>query len=395
MTAALPNYKLTLYSSYTGYITQAVVNSFAPLLFVTFQSEFGIPLEKITLLVTVNFTIQLLVDLVSMKVIDKIGYKPCIIAADIFAAAGVVCLGNLPYILPDAYIGILCSVFLYAIGGGLLEVLVSPIVEACPFENKAGIMSMLHSFYCWGCVIVALVSTGFFAVFGISNWRILACIWAAVPVINAFMFAKAPVPVLVPEGKGMSLKELLSTKAVWIFFILMLCSGAAEQSMSQWASAFVESALDISKTYSDLVGPCLFSVLMGTSRVLYGKFSRRWNLMAFMAGSCVLCIISYLLAALTQSAALGLIGCGLCGFSVGILWPGVFSMCSEKVPRGGTAMFAMMALGGDLGCDGGPTLAGLISSACGNLKYGILAGIIFPVILIFGLIAVSRGKKTV
>lgn len=392
METASPNYKRTLYASYTGYITQAVVNSFAPLLFLTFQSEFDIPLEKITLLVTVNFTIQLLVDLVSMKVIDKIGYKPCIIAANIFAAAGVICLGNLPYILPNAYIGILCSVFLYAVGGGLLEVLVSPIVEACPFENKAGIMSMLHSFYCWGCVIVTLVSTGFFAVFGISNWRILACIWAAVPVINAVMFAKSPIPVLVPEGKGMSLKELLSTKVIWIFFILMLCAGAAEQSMSQWASAFVESGLNISKTYSDLVGPCLFSVLMGTSRVLYGKFSEKWNLSTFMVGSCVLCVISYLLAALTKSALLGLIGCGLCGFSVGILWPGVFSMVSEKCPRGGTAMFAMMALGGDLGCDSGPTLVGFVSSAAGNLKAGILAGIIFPVILIAGVLLVKRMK---
>lgn len=393
MKAESPNYKRTLYASYTGYITQAVVNSFAPLLFLTFQSEFGIPLSRITLLVTINFTVQLIIDLLSMKIIDKLGYKPCIMAANIFAVLGMVCLGNLPYILPDAYAGILFSVIIYAIGGGLLEVLVSPIVEACPFENKAGVMSMLHSFYCWGCVFVTLVSTGFFAVFKISSWRILAMLWAIVPAANLLMFALSPVPSLVPEGKGMSIKQLLSSKVIWIFFILMLCSGAAEQAMSQWASAFAEAGLNISKTYSDLVGPCLFSVFMGTSRVLYGKFSRKWNLKIFMIGSCTLCIISYLLASLSGSAVLGLIGCALCGFSVGILWPGVFSMCSERVPKGGTAMFAMMALGGDLGCSGGPTLAGMVSSAAGSINTGILSGIIFPVILIAGILALGRIKE--
>ena len=388
-----PNYRRTLYSSYTGYITQAVVNCFAPLLFVNFQSEFGIPLEKITLLVTINFTIQLLVDLLSMKVVDAIGYKPCIIAANVFAASGMLCLGNLPYLFPDAYAGILCSVVIYAIGGGLLEVLVSPIVEGCPFENKAGIMSMLHSFYCWGCVIVTLLSSAFFAAAGISSWRILACLWAIVPIANAFMFAASPIPVLVPEGKGMKLKELLSSKVIWLFFVMMLCSGAAEQSMSQWASTFAESGLNLSKTYSDLVGPCVFSVLMGSSRVLYGKFSEKWNLRGFMIGSCILCIISYLLATLTGNAVCALAGCGLCGFSVGILWPGVFSMASEKCPRGGTAMFALMALGGDLGCSSGPTLVGLVSSASGNINTGILSGIVFPVLLIAGLILPGKNRK--
>ena len=386
------NYKLTLYSSYIGYITQAVVNSFAPLLFLTFQSEFGIPLEQITLLVTVNFSVQLIVDLLSMKLIDKIGYKPCIIAANVFSAAGLICLCSLPYMLPYAYAGILISVFIYAIGGGLLEVLVSPIVEACPFENKSGIMSMLHSFYCWGCVLVALISSGYFALFGISSWRFLAAAWALVPIANMVMFALSPIPKLVPEGKGLSLKELLCTKSVWIFFILMLCAGAAEQSMSQWASAFVEAGLGLSKTYSDLAGPCMFSLLMGASRALYGKFSEKLPLKSCMILSCLLCIISYLLATLTGSSVFGLIGCGLCGFSVGILWPGVFSLCSKEVPRGGTAMFAMMALGGDLGCDSGPTIVGFISDASGSMNAGLLSGIVFPVILIAGLFLLGKIK---
>ncbi len=388
-----PNYQHTLFACCFGYITQAIVNSFAPLLFLTFQSEFGIPLEQITLLVTLNFCIQLTVDLLSVKLVDKIGYRPCAVAANLFAALGLVGLGTLPSLLPDPYVGILCSVSLYAVGGGLLEGLVSPIVEACPFDNKAGVMANLHSFYCWGCVLVTLISTGFFALAGVENWRILACLWAILPLATALLFTRVPIPTLVPEGKGMSLGELLRSKVIWLFFVLMLCSGAAEQAMSQWASTFAEAGLQVSKTVGDLAGPCAFSLLMGASRAIYGKFSEKWDLIPFMMGSGVLCIASYLLATLSGNAAVGLVGCALCGFSVGILWPGTFSLVSARCPRGGTAMFALMALGGDLGCGGGPTLVGLVSSAAGDLNIGLLAGVIFPVVLIAGLLLVRRTER--
>lgn len=391
--ASAPNYNRTLYASYTGYITQAVVNSFAPLLFLTFQSEFQIPLEQITLLVTVNFGIQLCIDLLSAKFVDRIGYRPCILAANVFAALGLLGLGNFPYLFPNPYHGILCAVVLYAVGGGLLEVLVSPIVEACPFPNKAGIMATLHSFYCWGCVLVVLVSTAFFSLAGIGHWRVLACLWALLPLGNVMLYAGAPIPTLVPEGEGMKLRELLTSRVIWLFFLLMVCSGAAEQAMSQWASAFAEAGLQVSKTVGDLAGPCMFSILMGTSRAIYGKYSEKWDLIPFMLGSCVLCIASYLLATLTASPLLGLVGCGLCGFSVGILWPGTFSLVSAKCPRGGTAMFALMALGGDLGCSSGPTVVGLVSSAAGSLKLGLQVGILFPVVLICGLLAVHRMRQ--
>lgn len=392
MSVSAPNYRRTLYASYTGYITQAIVNSFAPLLFLTFQSSFDIPLEKITLLVTINFGIQLCVDLASTKVVDRIGYRPCIVAANLFAAVGLVGLGTLPHLLPDPYVGILCAVVLYAIGGGLLEVLVSPIVEACPFENKAGVMSTLHSFYCWGCVLVVLVSTAFFHIVGIRHWQVLACLWALLPLVNTYLYAGAPIPALVAEGEGMGLRELLGSKMIWLFFLLMVCSGASEQAMSQWASAFAEAGLQVSKMVGDLAGPCMFSVLMGTSRAIYGKYSEKWDLIPFMLGSGGLCIVSYLLATLTASPVLGLVGCGLCGLSVGIMWPGTFSLVSAKCPRGGTAMFALMALGGDLGCSSGPTLVGLVSSAAGGLKAGLLAAILFPVVLILGVLAVRRIK---
>lgn len=388
----VPNYRQTLYSCYAGYITQAIVNSFAPLLFLTFQSEFSISLDRITLLVTVNFCIQLLVDLVSVRFVDKIGYRVSIVLAHAFAALGLLGLGLLPYWLPDPYWGLLAAIVLYAIGGGLLEVLVSPIVEACPFPNKAGVMSTLHSFYCWGCVFVILASTAFFALAGTEHWRYLAMLWALLPLINGIRFLHVPIAPLVSEEERMPLGELLRSRVVWLFFLLMVCAGASEQAMSQWASAFAESGLQVSKAVGDLAGPCLFSVLMGTARAIYGKYSERWKLEPFLLGSGVLCVVSYLLAVFSPVPALALAGCGLCGLSVGILWPGTFSLGSARCRRGGTALFALFALCGDLGCSSGPTLVGLVSDAAGDLKAGLLAAIVFPIALILAVLALRRTK---
>jgi len=378
------NYNHTLKACYVGYITQAIVNNFVPLLFLTFQSTYAISLDKITMLVTVNFLVQLIVDLLATKLIDKIGYRVSIVAAHIFAAAGLVGLAFLPTVLPDPFIGLLLSVIIYAVGGGIIEVLISPIVEACPTERKEAAMSLLHSFYCWGQVFVVLFSTVFFLVIGIDNWPVLAIIWAIIPFLNAIFFMRVPIAKLINEGEtGMSMRQIFSMKIFWVFVVLMVCAGASELAMSQWASAFAEAGLGVSKTIGDLMGPCLFAVLMGTARVLFAKLSERINLIAFMAGSGVLCIASYLLAALAPVPALGLAGCALCGFSVGILWPGTFSLASAKCPRGGTALFALLALAGDLGCSGGPTVVGLVSDAFGgNIKSGLLVALIFPVVLI-------------
>lgn len=381
------NFNHTIYASFIGYVVQAVVNNFAPLLFLTFQSTYEISLDKITLLVTFNFGIQLLVDLLSAKFVDRIGYRTCIVAAHVFAAAGILGMTVLPEILWDSFTGLLLSVAIYAIGGGILEVLVSPIVEACPTERKEGAMSLLHSFYCWGHVGVVLISTGFFAVFGIDNWRYLAWIWAVLPLLNAVYYSRVPIAKLIEDGeREMTLRELAGTRLFWIMLLLMVCAGACEQGISQWASAFAEMGLGVSKTVGDLAGPLLFAVLMGTSRAVYGKYSEKIKLEKFMAICGVLCLISYLTASLSASPVPGLIGCGLCGLSVGILWPGTFSMASAGIRRGGTAMFALLALGGDLGCSGGPTFVGLVSEALGeDLKKGILAGAVFPVLLLIGL----------
>lgn len=388
------NYKHTIYASYLGYITQAIVNNLAPLLFLIFKDSFGIPIGKITLLITVNFFIQLIVDLLSARFVDKIGYKVCIVFAHISAAAGIGGLAVFPYIFPDAYMGMMTAVVLYAVGGGLIEVLVSPIVEACPTDNKASVMSLLHSFYCWGTVAVIGISTLSMSLLGKENWMILACIWALVPVFNAVYFSLVPIETLTEEGEGMSFKELFSMNAFWIFFLLMITAGASEQSMSQWASAFAESGLGVSKTVGDLAGPCMFAVFMGSARVFYAKFSERIDLLSFIVGSGVLCIFSYLLAVISPSPALSLAGCALSGLSVGILWPGVFSLASARYPRGGTAMFALLALAGDLGCSGGPTLVGMVSGLLGdNLKTGLAAALVFPALLVLCGILYRKMQK--
>ncbi len=377
-------YKHTIYACFIGYIVQAIVNNFAPLLFLTFQRSYGIPLSQITMLVTINFSVQLLVDLLAVGFVDKVGYRASMLAAHIFAALGFLGLVTLPELLPSAFAGLVISVTIYAIGGGLLEVLVSPVMEACPTENKEKAMSLLHSFYCWGHVGVVLISTLCFQVFGIRCWKAVALFWMAVPLANFLLFTKVPLAPLVAEGeRSMSLKELFRSKVFWILMVMMVCAGASEQAVSQWASTLAEKGLGISKPMGDLMGPMMFAVLMGLSRMLYGKFGERIALDKFMLASSGLCILALLLIAFVPNPVVNLIGCGLCGLSVGILWPGSFSKAASAMPLGGTAMFAMLALGGDLGCGGGPTLAGLMASVFGDdLQKGIAFAVVFPVVLI-------------
>lgn len=386
------NYKMTMYACFIGYVVQAVVNSFVPLLFVTFQTEYHIPLTQITLLITVNFVIQLVVDLLSAGFVDKIGYRASAIIAHACAGTGIFLLTILPELFSNPFYGILLAVMVYAIGGGLIEVLISPILEACPTDNKESAMSLLHSFYCWGCTGVVLLSTLFFALFGTSHWKILALIWVLLPAANLILFTKVPIYSLHEEGEsGMSISELFRVKVFWFLMAMMLCAGASEQAVSQWASTFAEKGLYIQKTVGDLVGPMMFSVLMGLSRLIYGKYGEKLNLDRFMKGSCVLCVASYLCISLVPVPIVGLIGCAICGFSVGIMWPGTFSKASAAIKRGGTVLFAMLALAGDLGCSGGPTLVGFVSSAfSGNLRLGILTAIVFPVLLFAGLCTFSR-----
>ena len=389
------NYRKTLTACYLGFVTQAITANFAPLLFLTFHNVYNIPLGKIALISSVFFITQLAVDVLCARFADKIGYRRCVVGSQLFSAAGLLGLAFLPEAFPDPFAGIIISTMVYAIGSGLTEVLVSPIVEACPFEHKEAAMSLLHSFYCWGSVGVIMRSTLFFSVFGIANWKWLSCIWAMIPVINMYNFAVCPIEHPTEDGNGMNIGSLLKTPMFRISILLMICAGASELSMAQWASAFAESALGLSKAMGDIAGPCMFAVTMGVSRALYGKYGGRLDLMKFMIGSGGLCLICYLTASLSDIPMLGLAGCIMCGFSVGIMWPGTISICSAKIPSGGTAMFALLAMAGDLGGALGPGIVGNISQNAGDdMQKGMLAGCVFPIVLIISVFIVKCMGQT-
>ena len=391
----MSNYQKTKRACYMGFITQAIAANFAPLLFLKFHNDYQIALGKIALISTCFFLTQLLVDLFCAKFVDKIGYRICIVISEVCSAAGLVGLAFLPDLLPEPLVGIILSVIVYAVGSGLIEVLCSPIVEACPFDNKEATMSLLHSFYCWGAVGTIVISTLFFAVFGMDSWKWLAVLWALVPAINIYNFATCPIEHLVDEGEGMGIKELFRKPLYWISICLMICSGASELAMAQWASAYAEAALGLSKTFGDLIGPCMFAITMGISRLIFGKYGEKMDLIKFMTGSGILCVICYLLTTLSSNPVIGLTGCIVCGFSVGIMWPGTISITSKKMPAGGTAMFALLAMAGDLGGSIGPGIVGYVTqNSDNNIRVGMGIGLIFPLVLLIMLFILCKGKKT-
>ena len=382
----MQDYQKTKVACYLGFVTQAISANFAPLLFLKFHNDYDISLGNIALISTFFFFTQLLVDLFCAKFVDRIGYRVCIVTSEICAAAGLVGLAFLPDLLPNPFTGIILSVIIYAVGSGLIEVLCSPIIEACPFKNKEATMSLLHSFYCWGAVGVILLSTLFFSLFGIENWKVLSCIWAVIPLCNVFNFAICPIEHPTEDGKGLSIGSLLKVPLFWLSILLMVCAGASELSMAQWASAFTESALGLSKSMGDIAGPCMFAVTMGISRSLYGKYGEKIDLMKFMIASGALCLACYITASLSEIPLLGLVGCIVCGFSVGIMWPGTISICSAKIPSGGTAMFALLALG--------PAVVGNISQNAGdNIQKGMFAGCVFPLVLIISVLFVKKLSR--
>ncbi len=387
------SYHHTIAASYLGYITQAIVNNLAPLLFVQFMTEFSLTLESITLITTVNFAVQLLVDLLSAKVVDRIGYRVSIVSAHVLAILGLSGMTYLPNILPSMT-GLMISVVLYAIGGGLIEVLISPIVESCPTEGKSAAMSLLHSFYCWGHMALVLLSTLFFVLRGTANWRLLTFLWLIIPVANAIYFCIVPLYPIVPEdAQQMPLRQMLMNRVFWFLMLMMVCAGASEQAMSQWASTFAEQGLQVSKTLGDLLGPCAFALTMGTARALYGKFADKLPLKSAMIASSALCIVCYIIASRSGNALFALCGCALCGFSVGIFWPGTFSIAALALPGGGTAMYALMALAGDLGCSGGPTTVGLASGLLGGLQNALMVGMIFPILMLVLCLFLKTEKR--
>lgn len=389
------SYKGTITACFMGYITQAIMVNFPPLLFVFFGQHFGISPMQTTILIACNFVTELAIDFIISRYAERIGYRKLVIIADICAILGISLLFILPELMSGApFIALAIAMVFCGMGGGLMEVLISPIVEACPTKNKSGMMSLLHSFYCWGQVGVVFLSTMFFLIFGIENWGIMALIWALVPAFDLVMFIFAPMYSLTPEGATEKKpSEILRSKIFWLLVVMMTCAGASELVMSQWASTFAEVTLGVQKWIGDLIGPCLFAVCMGLSRVFFAKMSEKINLEKGIFISSIICICSYLLAIFAPSGLefLSLIGCAVCGIGCGLMWPGTFSIASKKEPLGGVFMFGMLALAGDFGCLIGPTSAGIFK---GNLKAGFLLALIFPVTLaIISLILFIKGKR--
>lgn len=394
------NYKHTLYACFCGYICQAIVSNLPPLLFVIFQSQLGISLEKITLLITVGFCIQILVDFLAAKIVDVFGYRVSITIANLCCLAGLLSMSILPMIM-NPFIGLLIGVTLNSVGGGFIEVVVNPIAEALPGDKKSGVMGILHSFYCWGYVAVVLLSTLFFTLVGEQHWSLLSILWCIVPLFNLFLFLKVPMKTLVEKDVQIPSRKLFSIKSFWMLFVLMVCAGAAEQAMSKWSSFFAEIGLGTSKTLGDLLGPCAFALLMGITRLIYGKKGAKYDLRKLIAISGGMCIFSYLLVSLSPIPAISLVGCALTGLSIAILWPATISLSSKLYPNGGNAMFGYLALGGDIGCAVGPSLVGFASNIIiksnytgverlftggditqSALKVGLFTAIVFPIMIL-------------
>lgn len=391
----------TKIACYTGYFVQAIINNLAPLFYVVFQNEFGINYTKISWLIMLNFITQLFVDIISVKVISKLGYRVSIVLAHIFSSVGLCLLGILPRAMENSYIGLVIPIIIYAIGSGLIEVLVSPIVEGLPLENKSGEMSLLHSFYCWGQMSVVLLTTVAIKFVGSANWVYAPICWAIIPFINMFMFMKVPIFPPVPEGEDeMKVSELFKSGTFILLAVLMLCSGASELAMSQWASTFAEKSLGVDKLTGDLLGPCLFAFLMASGRVVFGLVGDKIDIKKVLGFSAALCVASYLISTLSKNPIASLIGCGLCGLSVATMWPGVFSFAAKIFPRGGTPLFAMLAVFGDFGCAFGPWLAGVVSDGVrastidfDPLKFGLAVSVIFPVTMIVTTAILSKKKN--
>lgn len=385
-------YKHTQLACYLGYISQAIAATFLPLLFVRLGSEFGFSLSRLTILITITFFSEILIDALCPLFINKIGYRKAMVFANICSAAGTAGLAVFPYIMKNPYYGFVICAITYAVGGGFDEVLVSPIVEACPTKNKARAMGLLHSFFCWGCAAVVLLSTLFFKLAGIHNWRFMALLWALIPLVNTVLFLFVPIRTLEEEkGKG-SFKDMLKNPVFWLMCIVMICAGASELSMSQWASAFAEAGLGVSKTTGDLLGPCAFAVLMGLSRVIYSRIDDKTDISKIMIAGSVLCIAAYLTASLAANPMIALVGCCICGIAVAPMWPGAFSMASKHIPNASTAMFAAFALAGDMGCTAGPTIVGF-AAGDSNIGKGLLTSVIFPALMILCLVLINTILK--
>ncbi len=404
-------YKTTKLACYIGYITQAIVINLMPVFFIIFQNEYNISFTRLGSLILLNFVVQIGLDVLAAKYIDKIGFRRAAIPAHIFSVLGLVGMGFLSQLMSDPYIGLIISVILFSLGGGLIEVVISPVIDLIPSSNSTGAMSLLHSFYCWGQLVVVLLSTLALNIFGYNSWKWISLFWAIIPAINIYLFMNVPLPETIKEKKE-PIKSLFREKIFLLVILLMLGAGAAEQTMAQWASLFAQKGLQVSKIVGDLLGPCAFALLMALGRVWYGFNGGKQNLRSSLLGCSVLCVICYLVCVFENNPIVSLVACAVTGVSVSIMWPGVLSYAANCFPKSGAAMFGVMAIFGDIGCSLGPWVAGRVSDVVKGMpevieyvtttgmnldgvamKAGILTSVIYPIIMIIGLILLKKNKK--
>ena len=378
----------TLRTCYLGYITQAIIVNLAPILFIVFQNHYGISYEMLGRLILINFGVQIAADVISLRITDRVGYRIMGVTAHLFSAVGLICLAVLPFLI-GPYVGLMISVAIYAFGGGVIEVIISPIVDALPSEAKASSMSLLHSFYCWGQMLVVLLTTVILHFTGSDMWYILPVLWAAVPLYNLSRFMRVPLPETVRKHEKTPLKKLLTSGVFLTALLLMMCAGASEITMSQWSSLFAEKGLGVTKILGDLAGPFLFALLMGIGRTSYGVWGHKIRIKNALLYSGCLCIICYALVVFVSNPVISLLGCAVCGLSISLMWPGTLSLTSEYFPKGGAAMFGMLAVFGDIGASFGPWFAGLISDRAG-LRTGLMTAMGFPILLLIGLMALKK-----
>lgn len=388
------NYTPTKISAYVGYFVQAIVNNFLPILFVAFQDIYGIGYEKLGRLIVFNFITQMVTDILSPKIISLLGYRKTAVMCQLIAALGLTLAAVLPNVLPNAYIGIVLAVIVYAFASGLMEVIISPMIEMLPTSNKSGNMSLLHSFYCWGQAITTVGTTLLLSAFGYRGWTYIPLIWAIVPFINAFSFIRVPIVEPQPERKSDSFRVLFSDRRFRVFMLIMLCAGASEIAMAEWASVFAQNALGVSQIAGDLAGPCAFSLFMGLGRLLYAAFSEKisYRSTVIVLGLC--CAVCYYIAAFASIPIFALAACALCGFTVSILWPGTISAGAVAFPRGDAVMFSVFAMCGDIGCCIGPWLLGVVAEHF-TLNIGFAVSSFFPLLMVALAIFFIKEQRSV
>lgn len=391
MTEQSRKYLPTKLAGYVGFVVQAIVNNFLPILFIVFQDIYGLGYEKLGRLIVFNFAIQMLIDFITPKIIHKIGYRSAAFLCQFTACVGLCLMSILPRVMPNPYVAMFISIAVYATGSGLMEVILSPMIEMLPTSNKSGNMAVLHSFYCWGQTLVVPLTTGMVFIFGRENWSYIPLVWAVVPFINMLAFLRVPIVEPGKEVKQSTLIELLKTPTFIVYMIMMFCGGASEIAMSQWASLFVEQALGVSKAIGDIVGPCLFALFMALGRVIYAKFSKKVSFTRLLIWLNILCFVCYLMVGICKIAALSLIFCALCGFSVSISWPGIYSAGARTFKTGGAVMFSAFAMCGDIGCALGPGLVGLVAEYT-SLNIGFIAASVFPLIMVICSLYILKVK---